>query len=52
MQTIRTMLRRNFHQRPAAMELVQLPYVRSCLQLSKSSLVRAQHGAGQREKWY
>ena len=41
-QTIRTMLRRNFHQRPAAMELVQLPYVRSCLQLSKSSLVEGQ----------
>lgn len=33
------MLRRNFHQRPSAPELIQLPYVRSCLELSKSQLV-------------
>eukprot|EP01147_Barroeca_monosierra_P001697 gene1697-4821_t len=44
-QTIRTMLRRNFHQRPSAMELVQLPYVRACLQLSQSSLVEDPNAA-------
>lgn len=38
-QTIRMMLRRNFHQRPSATELIQLPYVRTCLELSKSALV-------------
>ncbi|EGD74369.1 serine/threonine protein kinase [Salpingoeca rosetta] len=44
-QTIRTMLRRNFHQRPSAVELVQLPYIRSCLQLSQSALVEGQSTA-------
>eukprot|EP00911_Craspedida_sp_UC1_P002656 UC1_evm1s1954 len=36
---IRSMLRRIFQQRPSAAELVQLPFVRSCLALSKSELV-------------
>ena len=36
---IRSMLRRIFQQRPSAADLVQLPYVRSCLALSKSALV-------------
>lgn len=36
---IRSMLRRIFQQRPSAADLVQLPYVRQCLALSKSALV-------------
>lgn len=33
-QTIRTMLRRNFQQRPTMKELAELPYVKSCIALS------------------
>jgi len=38
-QVIRTMLRRNFQQRPTAQELVDLPYVKDCLKLYGSSLL-------------
>ncbi|KAJ8039254.1 Serine/threonine kinase-like domain-containing protein STKLD1 [Holothuria leucospilota] len=38
-QLIRTMLRRNFQQRPSAVEMVDLPYVKECLGLSNSALV-------------
>lgn len=38
-QVIRQMLRRNFKQRPSAIELVKLPFVRSCLELSHSKLI-------------
>eukprot|EP00048_Salpingoeca_helianthica_P016729 m.233895 g.233895 ORF g.233895 m.233895 type:complete len:638 (-) comp19339_c0_seq1:78-1991(-) len=38
-QVIRAMLRRNFKQRPTALDLVKLPFVRSCLELSHSKLV-------------
>ncbi|XP_065068204.1 serine/threonine kinase-like domain-containing protein STKLD1 [Rhopilema esculentum] len=38
-QVIRTMLRRNFQQRPTAQELVDLPYVQECLKLYGSSLM-------------
>lgn len=38
-QVIRAMLRRNFKQRPSAQDLVKLPFVRSCLELSHSKLV-------------
>lgn len=38
-QVIRTMLRRNFQQRPTAQELVDLPYVKNCLKLYGSSLL-------------
>ncbi|XP_072016203.1 serine/threonine kinase-like domain-containing protein STKLD1 [Amphiura filiformis] len=38
-QLIRTMLRRNFQQRPTAVELVELPYIKECLLLSNSALV-------------
>jgi probable inactive protein kinase-like protein SgK071 len=34
------MLRRNFHQRPSAVDLTKLAYVQGCLELSKSSLVK------------
>ncbi|EDV28030.1 uncharacterized protein TRIADDRAFT_63635 [Trichoplax adhaerens] len=37
-QLIRTMLRRNFQQRPTAADLVALPYVKDCLLLSGSAL--------------
>eukprot|EP00057_Strongylocentrotus_purpuratus_P012112 XP_011666586.1 PREDICTED: serine/threonine kinase-like domain-containing protein STKLD1 [Strongylocentrotus purpuratus] len=37
-QVIRTMLRRNFQQRPSALELVELPYIKECLALSNSAL--------------
>ncbi|XP_071494263.1 serine/threonine kinase-like domain-containing protein STKLD1 [Diadema antillarum] len=37
-QVIRTMLRRNFQQRPTAIELVELPYIKACLALSNSAL--------------
>lgn len=39
-QLIRAMLRRNYKQRQTADELIQLPYVRSCLELSNSELVK------------
>ncbi|XP_033117364.1 serine/threonine-protein kinase Nek4-like [Anneissia japonica] len=35
---IRTMLRRNFQQRPTAIELVEIPFVKNCLALSGSEL--------------
>lgn len=38
-QVIRAMLRRNFKQRPSALDLVKVPFVRSCLELSHSKLV-------------
>ena len=36
-QLIRTMLRRNFQQRPTAVELVSIPYVKECLLLNPDS---------------
>ena len=36
-QLIRTMLRRNFQQRPTAVELVAIPYVKECLLLNPES---------------
>jgi len=39
-QLIRTMLRRNFQQRPTAQELIELPYVQQCLSLNNSPLVK------------
>ena len=36
---IRTMLRLNFKQRPTAIELIELPYIKDCLALSSSPLV-------------
>eukprot|EP00052_Salpingoeca_macrocollata_P000060 m.18503 g.18503 ORF g.18503 m.18503 type:complete len:635 (-) comp10094_c0_seq1:49-1953(-) len=42
---IRAMLRRKFQQRPSAVDLSKLPFVRSCLELSHSELV-ADKGAG------
>ena len=36
-QLIRTMLRRNFQQRPTAVELVAFPYVKECLSLNPNS---------------
>ena len=36
-QVIRTMLRRNFQQRPTAVELVEIPYVKDCLLLNPDS---------------
>eukprot|EP00056_Hartaetosiga_gracilis_P002485 m.54025 g.54025 ORF g.54025 m.54025 type:complete len:605 (+) comp11071_c0_seq4:95-1909(+) len=44
-QTIRMMLRRNFHQRPSTTDLVKLPYVHACLELSKSDLVKGKDSA-------
>jgi len=38
-QIIRTLLRLNFQQRPNVQELIELPYIRDCLSLNKSSLV-------------
>eukprot|EP00794_Sanderia_malayensis_P016190 gene16190-17817_t len=38
-QVIRTMLRRNFQQRPSAAELLELPYVQGCLKLYGSQLL-------------
>lgn len=38
-QLIRTMLRRSFQERPSAVEMVDLPYVKECLALSNSALV-------------
>eukprot|EP00112_Aurelia_sp_Birch-Aquarium-sp1_P006306 Seg1698.8 transcript_id=Seg1698.8/GoldUCD/mRNA.D3Y31 product="Serine/threonine kinase-like domain-containing protein STKLD1" protein_id=Seg1698.8/GoldUCD/D3Y31 len=38
-QVIRTMLRRNFQQRPSAQDLVDLPYIQDCLKLCGSSIV-------------
>eukprot|EP00118_Oscarella_pearsei_P003089 m.12872 g.12872 ORF g.12872 m.12872 type:complete len:657 (+) comp24349_c0_seq3:630-2600(+) len=37
-QLIRTMLRRQFQQRPTVLDLIQLPYVKDCLALNKSAL--------------
>jgi len=37
---IRTMLRRNFEQRPKAVDLVDLPYVQDCLRLNVSPLAQ------------
>ncbi|XP_071802748.1 serine/threonine kinase-like domain-containing protein STKLD1 [Asterias amurensis] len=39
-QLIRTMLRKNFQQRPTATELVELPYIKECLALSQSHIVQ------------
>jgi len=36
-QLVRTMLRRNFQQRPTAVELVTIPYVKECLLLNPDS---------------
>jgi len=38
--TIRTMLRRNFEQRPKAVDLVDFPYVQQCLRLNVSTLAQ------------
>jgi len=38
--TIRSMLRRNFQQRPKAVELVDSPYVQECLRLNGSPLAK------------
>lgn len=44
-QVIRSMLRRKFQLRPTADDLLRLPYVRSCLDLSKSDLVQGDRQA-------
>lgn len=44
-QVIRTMLRRNFQQRPTSLELVELPYVKDCLKLFGSSLLDSSSSA-------
>jgi len=44
--TIRTMLRRNFEQRPKAVDLVDFPYVQDCLRLNVSSLAQRQAEEG------
>eukprot|EP00058_Branchiostoma_floridae_P010879 XP_002596367.1 hypothetical protein BRAFLDRAFT_76176 [Branchiostoma floridae] len=44
-QLIRTMLRRNFKQRPTAVELTDIPYVKEALGLSSSALVARKKAA-------
>jgi probable inactive protein kinase-like protein SgK071 len=39
-QLIRTMLRRNFQQRPTTADLLDLPYIKECLALSQSDIVQ------------
>ena len=43
---IRTMLRRNFKQRPTALELKGMQYVEHCIALSKSKPGQQGHGNG------
>ncbi|CAH1787300.1 unnamed protein product [Owenia fusiformis] len=43
---IRTMLRRNFKQRPTAKDLLDLPYIKDCLTLIKSELAERQPRIG------
>ena len=45
-QLIRTMLRRAFHQRPTMKEVVELPLVQHCLELSNSPLVKKSKCSG------
>ncbi|KXJ19701.1 serine/threonine kinase-like domain-containing protein STKLD1 [Exaiptasia diaphana] len=46
-QLIRTMLRRNFQQRPSAKELLDLPYVKSCMALQDK---KSKIGSGSAKK--
>ncbi|RDD44451.1 Serine/threonine kinase-like domain-containing protein STKLD1 [Trichoplax sp. H2] len=49
-QLIRTMLRRNFQQRPTAADLVALPYVKDCLLLSGSALAARKKAEAKKEQ--
>ncbi|EDO43287.1 predicted protein [Nematostella vectensis] len=42
---IRTMLRRNFQQRPTAKELLEMPYIKSCVELAKGTNTQSSKSA-------